>query len=239
MDKATILQVLSQGQVTLLGQFTHSSNFTFLVACALDGVEVRAVYKPARGQVPLWDFESASLPRREAAAYLLSEQTGWDLVPPTVYRTRGLPASAGSLQLYIEHDPDAHYFNLGESERESLKPMVVFDLVVNNADRKGGHVLKDRKGRLWGIDHALCFHAENKLRTVIWDFAGQPIPEELLKALEKLSSGLEEPPLSQLLGKWLSREEIRATRERCLALLQSGCFPQPESDRWMIPWPPL
>ncbi|MFZ3151603.1 MAG: SCO1664 family protein [Anaerolineaceae bacterium] len=240
MEITAVLQALELGQVTLIGQFTSSSNYTFLVSCVFEGLEVKAVYKPVRGQIPLWDFDSESLPKREVAAYLLSDHANWNIVPPTVFREDNLPVGKGSLQLFVANNPDQNYFSLSESERESLKALVVFDLVANNADRKGGHILKDESGRLWAIDHALCFHTERKYRSVIWDFAGQPLPEELLQVLEGLGNDLAEgQSLFLRMEPWLDIAEIEATQQRVLTLVHSGRFPPPDTNRRVIPWPPL
>ncbi|HPS32393.1 MAG TPA: SCO1664 family protein [Anaerolineaceae bacterium] len=240
MDEPTQLRVLQHGQVSLLGQFTRSSNFTFLVECTLEAHSLRAVYKPARGQQPLWDFAAETLPKRETAAYLLCRAIGWDFVPPTVYRTEGLPAGEGSLQWFVEHDPEQHYFTLTEAERASLQPLALFDLLANNADRKGGHILRDEAGKLWAIDHALCFHAETKLRTVIWDFAGQPLGEALLNSLDALNLRLSPgQPFLREISRYLSAAESDSLRERCQKLLADGHFPFPAEDRRAFPWPPV
>jgi len=240
MDTSAQLRALEHGQVRLLGQFTRSSNFTFLVSCDLAGTSLRAVYKPARGQQPLWDFAPESLPKRETAAWLLCRQLGWELVPPTVYRAEGLPDGAGSLQLFVEHDPDSHYFTLTASERETLRPLVLFDLLANNADRKGGHILRGETGQLWAIDHALCFHAETKLRTVIWDFAGQPLGKALLNSLDALNLRLSPgQPFLLEISRYLSAAESDSLRERCQKLLADGHFPFPAEDRRAFPWPPV
>lgn len=240
MDEPTQLRVLQHGQVSLLGQFTRSSNFTFLVECTLEAHSLRAVYKPARGQQPLWDFAAETLPKRETAAYLLCRAIGWDFVPPTVYRTEGLPAGEGSLQWFVEHDPEQHYFTLTEAERASLQPLALFDLLANNADRKGGHILRDEAGKLWAIDHALCFHAETKLRTVIWDFAGQPLGKALLNSLDALNLRLSPgQPFLLEISRYLSAAESDSLRERCQKLLADGHFPFPAEDRRAFPWPPV
>jgi len=240
MDEPTQLRVLQHGQVSLLGQFTRSSNFTFLVECTLEAHSLRAVYKPARGQQPLWDFAAETLPKRETAAYLLCRAIGWDFVPPTVYRTEGLPAGEGSLQWFVEHDPEQHYFTLTEAERASLQSLALFDLLANNADRKGGHILRDEAGKLWAIDHALCFHAETKLRTVIWDFAGQPLGEALLNSLDALNLRLSPgQPFLREISRYLSAAESDSLRERYQKLLADGHFPFPAEDRRAFPWPPV
>src|SRR4030065_2858872 len=136
---STVIDVLQHGEITITGEFVWGSNYTFLAEVQRNGDKILSVYKPSQGERPLWDFPSSSLARREAAAYLVSELLGWDLVPPTVYR-RKAPIRPGSLQLYIEHDPEVHYFSLNEVDRQSLRPVVLFDLLVNNADRKGSHL---------------------------------------------------------------------------------------------------
>ena len=185
LEIPTILNLLQHGEITIKGEFVWGSNYTFLAEVSQNGDKILSVYKPSRGERPLWDFPPASLARREAAAYLVSEALGWELVPPTVYRKKA-PIGPGSLQLFIEHDPELHYFNLTWTTARGLRPVVLFDLLVNNADRKGSHLLFDNNHHLWLIDHGICFHAEDKLRTVIWDFAGEPIPENLLADLRRL-----------------------------------------------------
>ena len=179
LETSTVLSVLQNGEITIKGEFVWGSNYTFLAEVCQEAQVVQSVYKPSRGERPLWDFPAASLARREAAAYVVSEALGWELVPPTVYRKKA-PIGPGSLQLFIEHDPELHYFNLGEADKQRLRPVVLFDLLINNADRKGSHLLYDNHHHLWLIDHGICFHAEDKLRTVIWDFAGEPIPEQAI-----------------------------------------------------------
>ncbi|MCX6036355.1 MAG: hypothetical protein NTW99_00365, partial [Chloroflexi bacterium] len=165
-----IKQALENGEVSLQGQFLFGSNYTFLVTVRHAGQEVPAVYKPRRGEQSLWDFPAASLAGREVAAYLVSEALGFGFVPLTVLRDG--PFGPGSLQQYIEHNPNLHYFTFKPADRQRLRPAALFDLLVNNADRKGGHILLQKRTRkLTLIDHGLCFHAEDKLRTVIWDFA--------------------------------------------------------------------
>lgn len=151
----------------------------------------------------------ASLAHREAAAYLVSEALGWGLVPPTVFRKDG-PAGAGSLQLFVEHEPDYHYFNFSNEDRQRLRPTVLFDYLINNADRKGSHLLIDPENWLWLIDHGICFHEEDKLRTVIWDFCGEPIPEELTAALQQFSQELAGGDLTAGLSRHLHDREVHA-----------------------------
>lgn len=234
-----ILTILKEGEMTLRGQFVHGSNYTFLTTIVRGDIEYRAVYKPVRGEQPLWDFPPGTLSGREVAAYLVSESLGWQLVPPTVYR-RNAPLGAGSVQLYIEHDPEYHYFSFTPEDRQRLRPVVLFDLVVNNADRKGGHILIDESNHLWLIDHGICFHVEDKLRTVIWNFAGEPIPADLLNDLTRLLSEIEQNgDLVQRLKPFLSIAEINAMARRARRLIENGCFPHPLASRRPYPWPPV
>ena len=235
-DSDPILSALSSGTIELKGQFVWGSNYTFLVQVT-QGDETRpAVYKPARGERPLWDFPEGTLAQREVAAYVVSRALGWDLVPPTVLRPDG-PAGAGSLQLFVDADPERHYFTFTEAEKQRLRPVAVFDLLINNADRKGGHVLLGESDHLWLIDHGVCFHAEDKLRTVIWDFVGEPIPRELLAALRRLRLALlDDDALRTELGGLLAAEEVEALQGRADRLLRLKRFPPPGADR-PYPWP--
>jgi uncharacterized repeat protein (TIGR03843 family) len=228
------LELLQAGSLEIRGQFTWGSNSTFLVS--VDG-QLEAVYKPVRGEQPLWDFPDETLAGREVAAFLVSEALGWGLVPPTVYRADG-PLGPGSLQLRVAHDPEQHYFTFDDATRQRLRPVALFDALVNNADRKGGHVLLGEGGQLWLIDHGICFHAEPKLRTVIWDFAGQPIPPDLLADVRKLEAALAPgAPLTAELGAYLNPAELDALRQRTRALLAAPVFPSPSQDQHSVPWP--
>lgn len=239
MDKTFILTALREGKVELQGQFLSGSNYTFLGEVRHAEAAFKVVYKPVRGEQPLWDFPSGSLAHREAAAYLLSEALGWELVPPTVYRRKG-PLGAGSLQYFVEHNPEHHYFNFTPEEKQRLRPAVLFDLLANNADRKGGHVLIDASGHIWLIDQGLCFHVEDKLRTVIWDFAGEEIPPALLEDLQRLVGELATgQPLREALERHLSTAEVTALRARARRLLEGGYFPHPPASRRPYPWPPV
>lgn len=217
------------------------SNYTFLVQVAHPEQELQAVYKPTRGVRPLWDFASPTLARREVAAYLVSEMLGWELVPPTIYR-KNAPLGAGSVQLYIEHDPEYHYFNFSDADRQRLRSTALFDLLINNADRKGSHILLDPENHIWLIDHGISFHVEPKLRTVIWDFAGEPIPTELCRDLtlfiEMLKSAGASEPVASLAG-YLSSGEILALIQRAERLIAAGRYPNPDPDRRPYPWPPV
>lgn len=221
------------GELTIKGQFTFGSNYTFLVEVAHEGKTYPAVYKPTQGEQPLWDFEESTLALREVAAYIVSEALGFHIVPFTMLRRDG-PFGAGSLQQYIAHDPNYHYFNFTPEDKLLLKPVALFDLLVNNADRKGGHVFFSAdEHRLYAIDHGICFHEEDKLRTVIWDFGGQAIPDDLLARLSLTSNLLAD------LEPYLSPGEIRALQARADLLLQRRLFPRQPRDRRAIPWPPL
>ena len=221
------------GNYEIKGQFTFGSNYTFLVTVHHEGQDYSAVYKPLRGEQPLWDFPENSLAGREVAAYLVSEALGFDIVPFTTLRDDG-PYGAGSLQQFIEYDPEYHYFNFTDEDRRLLKPVVLFDLLCNNADRKGSHVFfENDTHKLYAIDHGICFHEDDKLRTVLWDFSGQKIPEDLLSRLS-LSRNL----LTDL-ERYLNLSEISALRARAESIRKRGVFPRQPRDRRAMPWPPL
>jgi hypothetical protein len=234
------LTLLEQGRLELQGQFVLGSNFTFLVSVSHAGEELPAVYKPVRGEQPLWDFPPASLAGREVAAWLVSEALGWGLVPPTVLRADG-PFGPGSLQLYIDYNPDYHYFNLKPADRERLRPVALFDLLINNADRKGSHIFfQKRTRRLYAIDHGLCFHAEDKLRTVIWDFSGLAFPDGLRADLQALTRQLEAGGrLADRLAELLTSDEQLALQARLAGLVNNPVYPDAPSDRRAFPFPPL
>ncbi|MEX5271873.1 SCO1664 family protein [Kocuria sabuli] len=228
------LALLAEGRMELLGMIRGSSNSALLVEVCHEDRSVWAVYKPREGERPLIDF-APGLHRREHAAYLLSEALGWGLVPPTVVREDG-PFGVGSLQLFVQHDPLAHYFTLYDEVPEShdaLRRIALFDVVANNADRKGGHVLHGVDGRVWGIDHGLCFAAGYKLRTVVWDFGGDPVPEDLLDAVAPLADAVPE----QLAGQ-LTSPEVLALQQRVRRLLERPVLPVDATGR-RVPWPLL
>lgn len=234
-----ILETLREGEIAITGEFLWGSNYTFAADVRRGSHHLQAVYKPTRGERPLWDFPRASLAKREVAAYLVSEALGWRLVPPTVYRKDG-PIGPGSLQLYVEHDPEYHYFNFSPEDRQRLRPVALFDLLINNADRKGSHVLIDRENHIWLIDHGICFHREDKLRTVIWDFAGEPFPQDLLAAISRLIEQLQPGcDLALRLEDYLTPEEIAALVGRARRLIELARFPGPHPNRRPYPWPPV
>jgi uncharacterized repeat protein (TIGR03843 family) len=238
-DSTVLIEHLQYGQIDVTGQFMWGSNYTFLCDVSYKGQVLQAVYKPVRGEKPLWDFPNESLAGREVAAYLVSEHGDWKMVPPTVFRHEA-PVGPGSLQGYIEHDPDYHYFQFSEQDKARVRPAVLFDVVANNTDRKAGHILVDSNGKLWLIDHGVCFHVEPKLRTVIWDFAGQALSEAEITQLTDLNIKLQpDGPLYQQLCDYLNRREIQAIRARIGETLQAGTFPFPRQDRYSMPWPPV
>jgi len=224
---------LQFGKLAIKGQFVLGSNYTFLVTVRHNGSEYQAVYKPTTGEQPLWDFEENTLALREVAAYVVSETLGFHFVPFTTLRADG-PHGPGSLQQYIDFDPQYHYFNFTAADKQSLRPVVLFDLLVNNADRKGSHVFFERgTHKLWAIDHGICFHEMNKLRTVLWDFAGERIPDELLARLNRARD------LSGLLKPYLNPGEVAALLNRASALSKSKTYPNPPRDRRAFPYPPI
>ena len=231
MGEVPALDLLAHGEVTVKGRLPRSSNATFLVEVALDGTTALAVYKPERGERPLWDFPPG-LYRREIAAYLLSEALGWGLVPPTAPREG--PLGEGSLQIFVPADFRQHYFTLLEQaeHRDALQRICLFDLVANNADRKSGHCLFVPDDRIYAIDNGLTFHAEPKLRTVIWDFGEEPIAPGLLEDLRRAAAEALPTGLCELLDP----DEQRALRRRARGLLRSGHFPVDKSGL-RYPWP--
>jgi uncharacterized repeat protein (TIGR03843 family) len=234
------LTALQVGEIELEGEFIHGSNYTFLVKVKPEGeVPLLAVYKPQEGERILWDFPDNTLAHREVAAYLVSQALGWDFIPPTVYRQDG-PFGPGSVQLYIDHDPNYHYFNFSEDDFQRLRPVVIFDLLVNNADRKGSHIMFGSDGRLWLIDHGLCFNTEEKLRTVVWDFAGDPVPESLMADIQRFRQALNpSSPLIESLKQHLNAEEIEMLSHRADDVLAMQSLPYPPKDRRAYPYPPI
>lgn len=234
-----VLTALQEGEVEdEYGLMRWGSNYTFLVTVKHCDQAFLAIYKPRMGERPLWDFPDGTLCQRETASYVISTALDWELVPPTVLREG--PRGIGSLQAFINHDPNQHYFTFDDSLEESVMRMAAFDTIINNADRKGGHCLLDEDERLWGIDHGLTFHPSNKLRTVIWEYAGQDIPEAILEDLGKLCQMLEDPthPGMVQLKTLLSQHETQALKRRINKLLSSGMFPMPGSGP-NRPWPAI
>lgn len=225
------LELLSLGRVEVEGRMPWSSNGTFLVTVSGAEASLAAIYKPGRGERPLWDFPGG-LFRREVAAYELSRYLGWDLVPETVLRHDG-PLGSGSLQRFVDADFSEHYFTLLEDplHRDQLRRIGTLDLLLNNADRKSGHCLLG-EGRIWAIDNGLSFHEEPKLRTVIWDFAGEEVPKELLPPVRELAESVPE-----VVARLLGPDEVEALRRRARGLSARPVFPAPHPDRRPYPWP--
>lgn len=249
MKTAEILDILQTGTLEVEGLLPWSSNYTFLARVCRDAIDLQTVYKPRRGERPLWDFERGTLCLRERAAFVVSNALGWKLIPPTVLRQG--PNGFGSVQLFINHDPERHYFTFeGEPQYQTqLQQLVLLDVIINNADRKAGHVLieenhnddtnKNRSEQLWGIDHGICFHTDYKLRTVIWEFAGLPIPPPLLTDLRRLQQKLfSDSSLLKQLNELLSLAEIDALQRRVQTVLSTGTFREPGPGRH-YPWPPV
>jgi hypothetical protein len=243
--------VLERGELEVLGRMPWASNQTYLGRLCLDSpgsgggpekpgagsvpqkIEALAVYKPRRGERPLWDFPRGTLCQREVASHLVSEELGWAIVPPTLLRSG--PLGEGMVQLFVDHDPEKHYFTLRETVPGRFRQFALFDVVVNNADRKSGHCLLDAGGHVWGIDHGVTFHTSVKLRTVIWDFEGEPIGEDLLSDLTRLDAGFDDE-LGRRLAGLLAPPEVKAARRRLGWLLSRRVFPSPTTD-YPYPWP--
>ncbi len=238
IDVSQTLSILATGTLDIEQLVPWSSNYTFLVRVLTGTQELRAIYKPSRGERPLWDFPTGTLARREYAAFLVSSSLGWPNIPPTVLRDG--PQGHGAVQLFIDAVEGEHYFTLRDSFREEMKRIAVFDAVINNTDRKAGHILLSREGTIWCIDHGVTFHEHPKLRTVIWDFTLEPIPSQVLADLRVLKSKLNRgDPLGRSLGPLLSQREIDALCQRTGDLINSGVFPEPPEDWPHIPWPPI
>jgi uncharacterized repeat protein (TIGR03843 family) len=233
--------LLERGSVEGIELIPWGSNYTFAARLnGKDGTSCFGVYKPRRGEVPLRDFPAGTLYKREVAAYLFARHLDWDLVPPTVIR-EDAPHGIGSVQLYVQPHVDAaaQFDRLRETHRCDLQRMAVFDLLANNADRKGGHCLLDVRGHVWGIDHGLTFHHVPKLRTVIWDYCGEPIPAELVGHLASFRRNRERVTnLERALKPLLAEHEIEALFQRWDRLLAVPCFPDLDPYR-NVPWPPF
>jgi uncharacterized repeat protein (TIGR03843 family) len=233
-----ILSLLATGELEVVGLVPWSSNYTYLVKVKLDADETLAIYKPSRGERPLWDFPTGSLAKRECAAYLVSATLGWPNIPPTILRHG--PDGEGALQMFIDAVAKEHFFTLRNTHREEMKKIAVFDAVINNTDRKGGHILLGKDGRIWCIDHGVTFHEYPKLRTVIWDFVGEDIPSELIADLKRFRGCLNrDEALKSELRLLLDRVEIDALKERVEEALDVGVYPEPPEDWPHIPWPPV
>ncbi|WP_305789038.1 SCO1664 family protein [Symbioplanes lichenis] len=257
------LELLSRGSLELEGRLVDASNTTLRAEITLDGLTRRCVYKPVRGERPLWDFPDGTLAGREISAFLVSQATGWGLVPPTVLRDG--PLGTGMCQLWIDEpgdassligfvpaydipegwiavanarDEDGDAYALAHADDPRLARLAVLDAVINNADRKGGHVLYAPDGRIHGVDHGVSFHVENKLRTVLWGWTGKPLPDEATEMLSRLVAELD-GGLGSRLEEHLTLTEVQTARTRARRLLRRGKFPQPPQDWPAVPWPPV
>lgn len=232
------LDLLAHGELSVRGLLQGSSNYTFLADVQNDRFQGLAIYKPRQGETPLWDFPHGTLCQRELAAYLVSQALGWRLVPPTVMRVG--PYGKGAVQLFVDADFSQHYFTFRDEAGllPTLRAIAAFDLVINNADRKAGHTLRDEHDRVWAIDHGVCFHVQPKLRTVIWEFAGEPLPAALLADLAELRALLGQGcQLHNALAELLSNAELAALARRVEQLLDAAVFPDPDPHRRSYPWP--
>jgi hypothetical protein len=242
-DPVTTLEILRDGEIQLVGRLVGSTNHAMLARVTRvcpppePPQTIEAVYKPTAGERPLDDFPDGTLSRREVAAFLVSEATGWGIVPPTVLRDG--PFGEGALQAWIEADESVDVIQMVVEEDPRLRPMAVFDAAVNNTDRKGGHVLPVAGGaHIHGVDHGVCFSTYPKLRTVLWGWRGQPFSPDEVSGLERIADGLR-GDLARQVAPLLSRAEVAATRRRVDELLDRGRFPYPRGDWPAIPWPPF
>jgi uncharacterized repeat protein (TIGR03843 family) len=235
-DDAEARALLLDGEIDLEGRMLDASNVTLVGYIRTGELEAECVYKPVAGERPLWDFPDGTLAGREVSAALISEATGWRVVPPTVLRDG--PFGPGMVQLWVDGDPDVDLAAFVRSDDPGLRRMAIFDAVVNNADRKGGHIIPTSDGHVYGVDHGICFSVDPKLRTLLWRWAGQPLPAEALEVLEKLTGDLM-GDLGDQLHEHLTRREVRRTQQRVAELLRSGRYPQPSGDWPALPWPPF
>ena len=258
------LDLLTRGELTVRGQVREASNAVLFCSVAHEGEEAACVYKPVAGERPLWDFPDGTLAQREVAAFELSEATGWGLVPPTVLRDG--PYGEGMVQLWVEADPSAALLALVDDEEAGegwkavgpaqvaedrtallvhadtpqLRRLAVLDAVINNGDRKGGHLLPTPDGRLYGIDHGVTFHVDDKLRTLLWGWAGEELTQEAVTVLAALEADLAPgTPLAERLGALLTAAEVDALRARVTRLRATGRHPVPSGEWPSIPWPPV
>jgi hypothetical protein len=233
-DEARTL--LREGEIDLEGRMLDASNVTLFGTVRAGDLSAECVYKPVAGERPLWDFPDGTLAGREVAAYLVSEATGWRVVPPTVLRDG--PFGTGMLQLWVDVDPEVDLAAFVPRDLPAQRRMAVFDAVVNNADRKGGHILPTPDGHVHGVDHGICFSVEPKLRTLLWRWAGQPLTAEAVTVLERLTDDLL-GDLGEQLHEHLTRREVRRTQQRVADLLRTGRHPEPSGEWPALPWPPF
>lgn len=236
LSDPAVPRVLGTGELEVLGLLPNASNHTFLARAKNADEDVLAVYKPRRGEAPLWDFPEGTLCAREVAAYVVSRALGWPNVPATVLRDG--PYGVGSVQRFIPHDPEEHYFTLVERFPEDFRRVAAFDMVVNNADRKSGHCLLGEDGRIFLVDHGVCFSDEPKLRTVIWDFIGDPVEEGTRADVRRLAGEIRGGEVRDELANLLAPAELAALAERADTVAAAVRFPEPGPDR-PFPWPPI
>ena len=236
LDLGAALDLLATGEIDVQGRMIDASNATLYCAVSGNGIEAACVYKPVAGERPLWDFPDGTLAAREVAAFAVSAATGWDLVPPTVLREG--PYGPGMVQLWIDTDETVDLGELARSDHPDLARMAVLDAVINNADRKGGHLLPTEQGHVFGIDHGVCFSVDDKLRTLLWQWRGDPLPDAARETLEELRADLDNA-LGAALRALLDRREVRATTRRVDRLLREGIYPLPSGDWPAVPWPPF
>ncbi|MET9067471.1 SCO1664 family protein [Streptosporangium sandarakinum] len=237
MDDETALRLLREGHMEIAGRLVEATNMTLYCSIRHGGLAAACVYKPVRGERPLWDFPDGTLAAREVAAFEVSAATGWRIVPPTVYRDG--PFGPGMCQLWVDADPEADLMALIRGRQPALRRMAVFDAVINNADRKGGHLLPLPDGHVYGVDHGVCFSSDDKLRTVLWQWRGKPLSREAMNVLARLERDLEQGRLGRRLRELLTLAEVEATWVRVRRLLDTGLHPLPSQDWPAIPWPPI
>ncbi len=235
-DDAEALRLLRDGELDLEGRLLDASNVTLVGTVRTGTLAAECVYKPVAGERPLWDFPDGTLAGREISAFLVSEATGWRVVPPTVLRDG--PFGPGMVQIWMDGDERVDLGAFVRRDDPELRRMAVYDAVVNNADRKGGHIIPMPDGHVYGVDHGICFSVEPKLRTLLWRWAGKPLPGEAIEMLERLVDELRDD-LGEQLHEHLTRREVRATQQRVAELLRTGRHPEPNGDWPALPWPPF
>jgi hypothetical protein len=229
-------RLLHEGEIDLEGRLLDASNVTLLGTIRNAEFEAACVYKPVAGERPLWDFPDGTLAGREISAYLVSAATGWDVVPPTTLREG--PFGPGMVQLWVDGDESIDLPTFVRRDDDGLRRMAVFDAVVNNADRKGGHIIPTPEGHVYGVDHGVCFSTDPKLRTLLWRWAGKRLPADVVAVLERLADELR-GELGEQLHEHLTRREVRSTQQRVAELLRTGRHPEPSGEWPALPWPPF
>jgi uncharacterized repeat protein (TIGR03843 family) len=235
-DDAEAMALLREGEIDLEGRLLDASNVTLVGAIRTATRAAECVYKPVAGERPLWDFPDGTLAGREISAFLVSEATGWRVVPPTVLRDG--PFGPGMVQLWVDGDGDVDLAAFVRRDDPALRRMAVLDAVVNNADRKGGHIIPMPDGHVHGVDHGICFSVDPKLRTLLWRWAGTPLPDDAVAMLERLADDLR-GDLGEQLHEHLTRREVRSTQQRVAELLRTGRHPEPGGEWPALPWPPF